>query len=281
MPALKNHDIHTAILIGGAHSNNVLSALQLLIENGIIPILFLLGSPDSEMRGTHLLIRMLVESSSIHWVARDQWTIVEDLATQMAFELNRKGNKAIVIPEGCAMPEAIPGAATLALDILRNELEGGIVFDHIFLDAGTGFQSAITLLAYAWIERKTKFTIVSMADSKELFEENLKNYGLWFESWLQEEIPQPISYELIFPHTAKSFGSVNHLILTSLIAMARSEGVLVDPIYSAKLFSTAKHVLEDKFDDKKTLIVHSGGGLSLSGFQTTIAENIKEIDEPY
>lgn len=279
IPALKRRGIKKAIVLGGAHSNNVLGMLQLLIENGITPILFLLGNPDCEIRGTHLLIRMLADESMIHWIPRGCWPHVAEMANNLAMELNEKEHTTIVIPEGCAMPEAMPGAATLALDLLRNEMESKLIFDHVFLDAGTGFQAAATLLAYAFLEKTTVFTVVSMADSRTEFNQNLKISHGMFESWLGMEGPLPNNYEFIHPFSAKSFGSVNKMVLESLLNMSRMEGIFVDPIYTAKLFDTARHVLNNKSKNGNTLIVHSGGGLALTGFQSMLADKIKDIDE--
>jgi hypothetical protein len=37
------------------------------------------------------------------------------------------------VPEGAHLPESLPGALTLPLDILENERDNNITFDHIFI----------------------------------------------------------------------------------------------------------------------------------------------------
>lgn len=279
IPALKCKKVETAILIGGAFSNNILGAVQLLIENGIVPILFLLGDSNSDLNGTHLMIRLLVAKASIRWISRKDWAQVTALAENYAFELAKEGRFAVVIPEGSVLPEAIPGSVTLALDIIRNENEEKIVFDRIFLDAGTGFQAAMTMLAYAWLEKTVRFSIVLMADSQVVFNQKLKEYHLLFEKWLNEKVPFPVDYELILPETAKSFGSVNASVIETVIDLARTEGILTDPIYSAKLFNAARRQIANKDYRGNSLIVHSGGGIALTGFQSMMAKKIRRNDE--
>lgn len=272
IPALKNRKVKTAILIGGAYSNNILGAVQLLIENGIVPLLFLLGEGNEEPIGIHLMIRMLVESSSIHWIPRKDWAQVAIFAENKALELTRSGQVVAVIPEGSVLSEAIPGAVTLALDILRNEKEENVHFDQIFLDAGTGFQAAMTLLAYAWLEKTTKFSVVLMADPPHVFNQKLKEWHSLFEEWLKEKVPFPVNYKMILPKTAKSFGSVNRSVIETTISLARSEGMFADPVYSVKLFDAARYEIMNKNEGGNTLIVHSGGGLGLAGFQSMLAK---------
>lgn len=276
---LKVNCIESAIIIGGGYSNNVLGLVQLLIENGITPILFLLGDKPCEVQGNHLLIRLLVSESAIHWIIKEQWSRVASYAMDLANELALKGKKVVVIPEGSAMPSAIPGTLSLALDIIRNEKEENIVFDHLFLDTGTGFQASITLLAYAWMEKSAAFTLVVMANERQDFEEKLNEYHVAFEKWLEEKMPFPKNYELLYPVTAKSFGSVNAKVIDSVSDMAQKEGILTDPIYSAKLFDTAKNELKSKPKLGKVLIVHSGGGLALCGFQSQLAKRFKDDHE--
>lgn len=278
LPDLTNRRIHTVIVIGGAYSNNVLGVVQLLVENGIRPVLFLLGDGKEELQGIHLFIRMLIKKDDIHWVSRDQWPEVLFLAEKQAEELMKKGNRAIVLPEGSATFSAIPGASSLALDMIRNEKFEERIFDHIFLDAGTGFQAIITMLSYAFMEKETHFSIVLMAGVKEDFEDKLKSYHAQFEEWLGQEVAFPNHYELLFPSISKSFGSINAHVIKSILHFGREEGILTDPIYSGKLFDTAKKAVENHVVGN-TLIVHSGGGLSLSGFQSKLSGKIKDFDE--
>jgi 1-aminocyclopropane-1-carboxylate deaminase/D-cysteine desulfhydrase-like pyridoxal-dependent ACC family enzyme len=267
------------VVIGGAYSNNVLGIVQLLIENGIEPVLFLLGDAQKELQGTHLLIRMLMKASSIHWISREDWPGVVELAEEYALKQRNQRIHTVVIPEGSVMTEAIPGAVTLALDIIRNENSLGVNFERIFMDAGTGFQAAVALLTYSWLEKPTQFYVVLMADAVEVFEDKLRRFHVAYEKWLNQKISFPTNYTLLHPLTARSFGSVNAGVYDTMIDLARKEGIFVDPIYSAKLFNRSRQYLSDGIYKGNTLIVHSGGALSLTGFQSQLAKRIGECDE--
>ena len=78
IPALKLKGIEEVVVIGGANSNNVLSAAQTLTENGIKITPFLLG-PPSHKQGNLKLLSLFIDDDEIHWVSRDQWAGIETL----------------------------------------------------------------------------------------------------------------------------------------------------------------------------------------------------------
>src|SRR5574337_858884 len=99
IPSLKQQRIEEVVVIGGAHSNNVLSAAQTLTENNIKITPFLLGPPSRKL-GNAKLLSLFVDDSEIHWISRSQWMNCADLANAYAEERNARGVKIFVLPEG-------------------------------------------------------------------------------------------------------------------------------------------------------------------------------------
>lgn len=266
IPYLLQENVVSAAVIGGAHSNNVLGLSQLLIENGIAPTLFLRGSPAVDPIGNELLIRLLVGPQNIQWIARARWSEAESLAHAWASQ--NIGKKSIVIPEGSNLPASLPGATTLALDIIHNERESGVIFDHLFIDVGTGLSAIAAMLGIAAIQKAVNVHLVLLAGSEQQFRENLVRYHGIFEKWIRMPIQIPENFTLHYPPTARSFGSINAEVTHMIHTLAQKEGFLTDPVYSAKLFMTAKSVIEKEHLKGNILIVHSGGGMTLPGFST-------------
>ena len=79
IPSLKQKGIEEVVVIGGANSNNVLSAAQTLTENNIKITPFLLGPPSKKL-GNAKLFSLFVDDSEIHWISRPQWADCERLA---------------------------------------------------------------------------------------------------------------------------------------------------------------------------------------------------------
>ena len=135
IPFLLANGFHEVVLIGSAYSNHVLSLIQLLIENGLQPTLFLRGDPNRPFQGNALLTSLFISPAHIHWFAKEEWKDVESQAHAYA---KQQKPTPFVLPEGGFCFEALPGTLTLPLDILENEEEKKLTFDHIFIEAGTG-----------------------------------------------------------------------------------------------------------------------------------------------
>jgi len=274
LPYLVEQSCQEAVIIGSAYSNHVLGITQLLIENNIQPTLFVLGNADDKRQGNLLLTSLLVPDSQIHWIARKDWTHVEIKAAEYA-----QGNskKTIVIPEGAYMPAALSGALTLSLDILENEKQLQEDFQHIFIDAGTGLMAIAVILAFAWLRKKAQIHVLLLADTKDEFKRKLQEFQLSFEQLVKDKLDEQVvsnQFKLHLPTQAASFGSINTTVFQTIKEIARSEGFFTDPIYSAKLFFEAKKIIQENFLGGNILIIHSGGALTLAGFQEQLSKEV-------
>jgi 1-aminocyclopropane-1-carboxylate deaminase len=275
LPLILQERPDEVIVIGSAYSNHVLSFSQLLRENRIDPLLFLLGDPTCKMQGNLLYSALIADPKNIHWFSRSKWSRIDQIAQTFAEERANENKKTRVVPKGANCAAALPGALTLALDILRNEEENNIVFDHLFIDSGTGMTACALLLAFAYLHKPIVLHILQIAGEKEEFHQILAERKKDFEALLGEAIPSPTHFRLYRPSIAPSFGSVNATIFKTIAEIARTEGFLTDPVFTAKLFYEGKKILAEQYLEGNILFIHSGGGLGLTGFQEEIAKALK------
>lgn len=267
IPWLHQQGFAAITLLGGANSNNVLAALQLLREQNIRPIVFQKSSEKTNS-GNGLLSRLLTNPADLHLITREDWPQASQIAQNHADALTSQGQPCWFLPEGSACLPAFPGAMTLATDIQRNELQSQLTFDHVFVDSGTGHSAAALALQFARAKHSAQLHIVLMAEDEEAFETKMKTqYRPWFlqcggseASFAQE------NYQLYRPANARSFGSVNRSVLNAIQCYAQEFGVLTDPVYSAKLLLEAERLIVDLDLGGNVLVVHSGGTQTLPGF---------------
>lgn len=271
LPYLEKEGIVEVAVIGGAFSNHVLGICQRLIEKGIIPTLFLRGDVTAALKGNFLLTSLLVPSHAIRWISRQDWSNVELLASGYVEQQRQRGIKSFVLPEGAAAEESLAGALTLGWDILNNENTIAHSFDHVFVDSGTALSAIGLLLYFGWAKRPSHLHIVQVAGDSEYFESQLVRFKKAFEALLGERIESLPAYSLYQPMKSRSFGTVNKAVLDTVREIACNEGFFVDPIYSAKLFAEARKIVAERGLKGNVLLVHSGGGLALSGFQDRLA----------
>ena len=275
LPSFLKEKPNEAVIIGSAYSNHVLSLSQLLKENGIEPILFLLGDPECKLQGNLLLTALIAELKNIHWVSRGKWDAIDQIASEYASKRLGDNVRAIVVPKGANCASALPGAITLALDVLRNEEELGIEFDHLFIDSGTGLTACALLLAFALMGKKTFIHIVMVAGGKEEFMQTLSERKTDLEALLAQTLPSPTLFNLYLPSVAPSFGAVNAQIFNTVAELAKKEGFITDPVFTAKLFHEGKKIISEQGLKGNILFIHSGGGLGLTGFQNEMAKIVR------
>jgi 1-aminocyclopropane-1-carboxylate deaminase/D-cysteine desulfhydrase-like pyridoxal-dependent ACC family enzyme len=247
------------LLIGGSHANHVVGLTQLLREVQLPFTLYLKKSHAPAWQGNGLLRQLLVDPAEIRWVATSDWPMVATLAqTECPDHL--------LIPEGGTHPAALPGACTLWLDLLRNEAEQGLAFDHIFIDSGTALMAGALLGMKQWHRPATALHVVLTAGDASFFQAQYARFQGWSREWVGEAFPVADQLHCYPPATARSFGHVNARILAEVRHLARAHGLLCDPVYVAKLFYTARQVIEHKQLTGSVLVIHSGGGSGLMGF---------------
>jgi 1-aminocyclopropane-1-carboxylate deaminase/D-cysteine desulfhydrase-like pyridoxal-dependent ACC family enzyme len=264
IPFLRQENMQEVVLIGSAYSNHVLSFSQLLVENGIRVTPFLRGTPNHFSQGNALLTSLFVPVSSIHWFSKEKWKEVETHAHDYA---QQQPHATFVLPEGGFIREALPGALSLALDLLKNEEEQGFTFDHIFLEAGTGLMESALILGLSWLGRSAHIHVILLAEDQEAFIKRLTTCYQWFLQLMQSDAPFPHPFTLHLPHLTGSFGHTSSSIFETLADLARKEGFLTDPIYTTKLFIESQRILKQEDIRGNILIHHSGGALTLMGFQ--------------
>lgn len=272
IPFFLNTGIQEVVVIGSAYSNHVLSIIQLLIENGLSSTLFLRGQPTRSKIGNSLLISLFVSPNSIHWFSKTEWPSVQSFADKYA---QQQQHLTFVLPEGGGCAEALPGALTLCLDLLENEKERGQTFDHVFIEAGTGFMASALILGLSWLEHPTLVHVLVLAQNQVAFLGQLTRCHTMFSQWLDLPCPFPQNFVLHLPQISGNFGQHSTFLFERMSHLAREEGFLTDPIYTAKLFIETHHLLNQGEIKGNILIHHSGGALTLTGFQEQLQKTQK------
>lgn len=241
---------------GSSRSAFLFGLVQISKSLGIPAELHLIRSTEWSDQGVDALYRCLLESETIHWVERNELaTLAERLAKNL-----EEGD--FYVPEGGVMPASLPGALSLPLEIAAQEQRLGIELESVWIDAGSGFSAQALILGLGFLERKTKVQVVLCAGDEASFEAGLKARKAEAEKLWPEDRWNLADWTLHRPSTARSYGATNRQVWDAMQNVLSREGLLLDPLYNAKLFLTfaAKRTTESQ--NAATLLVHSGGALS-------------------
>jgi 1-aminocyclopropane-1-carboxylate deaminase len=274
LPYIKMQGFSEVLVIGSAQSNNVVAALQLFIENQIPCRLLLLESNEETLKGNLLWMSMLLDMADVIWVTRNDWENVNQIALKYQTDNQVQGKRVFILPEGAAVDQVLPGTMSLAYDILENEEELGIVFDHVFMDSGTGTSAMGLIFGMKQLGKQCKTHITLIAGTRDSFIGSLKyqfkeTRGSNVDNDISDILSNTVFHE---PISAKSFGSVTTTILQALKSIAREEGIIMDPVYSVKHYMTAINVIETQKLSGNILFVYNGGSFAVSGYQDKLSK---------
>jgi 1-aminocyclopropane-1-carboxylate deaminase len=126
------------------------------------------------------------------------------------------------------------------------------------------------ILGLGLLKRLTTCEVLLCAGSEDEFKRDLEARRAELSAELQCDVPQA-SFRCHRPLSARSFGSTNQAVFQEIRRTAQESGILLDPIYSAKLFISARAALAERQSAEPILILHAGGVSSLFGFPQELA----------
>lgn len=259
--AIEQGSYRSLVAWGSSRSQFILGLLQVAAERGLRIELFLLRAQPWQGSGTDQLWALLSRRATIHWVERESWSEVGAMAASLAARQN-----SLLIGEGAAQIEALPGAMSLALDIGQQEARLGLGLQHIVVDAGSGFTAQALFCGLAYLGHQAALHLVLCAGSEASFRQGLDDVKeMCAQLWGSPPPPGPRLF-IHTPVTARSYGATNAAVWSEMRRRAWDSGLLLDPLYMAKLSATFRALDEQGALEGQRLLVHSGGGLNLFAF---------------
>lgn len=265
---IKSQGIQKVALVGSAFSNHIVGLLQLLHEKKIDYHLYLRKPRDEDLQGNHLLIQMLSCKEKRTYLDETAWKNKDTLIPSWI------DADTLYIPEGGLCLPSLYGAMTLAHDIDLNQTFLNLEFDHIFIDAGSGMSAIGLILGLAILEQYKPVHIILTYYDPDFFKTQLTYFHQQLSSALGTFLKLP-PLHLEPSSLGKAFGSTPQAVYEKIGSLAKDQGILTDPIYSAKLFATAQELDEKHHFPGNKLIIHSGGALALWGFLDPLKKHLK------
>ncbi|SMF63121.1 pyridoxal-phosphate dependent enzyme [Pseudobacteriovorax antillogorgiicola] len=262
----RENGVKKVIALGGDRSNHLVSCVQIFHEIGLDYEVWCQESHHQSMRGNQAYLRLLARPGQSRSLSREDWPHAQREAEAYA---QSQADKTVVMAEGACQEEALWGGMSLGMDLLLNQAQEAMEFDHIFMDAGTGIGAAGMKAYLDAVGFKGVLHVVQMApcDIQTWASKGSRLLGLETSATCELRIHQPA--------TARSFGASNTKVMEEIVRFAREDGLLLDPIYTAKLFLTVRQLLPNILSPGQIgAVIHSGGGLAIEGFWEQLGRHL-------
>jgi 1-aminocyclopropane-1-carboxylate deaminase len=243
----KNH----LVTFGGAFSNHLVATAAAAARNNLKATAFVRGE---EVENEMLLLCRLFGMNLI-FTDRERYKNKQQL-----FEENFGNNgEAYFIDEGGASKAATIGCAEIITELTEH-------YDHIFCAAGTGTTAAGLLKGINNAGLKTQLNVIPVLKGGEFIENEILKY--------EADLSQlKLHSEYHFGGYAKTSPALLQFIKT----FTAKTGMLIDPVYTAKMFYAIDDLASKNYfkKDAKILAIHTGGLLGILGMKNKLNEILK------
>ena len=253
----------TLITCGTLQSNCCRTVAAVAARLGMKAILALKGTPPEEYDGNLLLDRLL--GAELRFCTDKEWAGIDELLEDLAARARRRGGTPYVIPESGATVTGALGYVTCGEELVQQIRHGAPAFDTIVITAFSGGSHAGLLMAkqlhglraevvsvpIAWEAAKVRAYVA------DLIGQARRRYGLPVEA--------PGEIQLLDGYQGTGRAEVQAEALETVVRVARLEGIVLDPVYTAKAFAALlDRIRRDPRElGPRVCFIHTGGIFSL------------------
>lgn len=272
----------TILTCGAVQSNHCRLTLSAAVKEGLKCQLILeervKDSYNPEASGNNFLFNLLgIEAVRVVPSGSNMLGELEKLAE----ELRAQGRKPYIIPGGGSNPMGATGYVACAEEIMSQLFDKGINIDHFVVPSGSAGTHAGIVTGMIGVNANIPITGISVNRNKKLQTEAV--YKLAKETakyvGLKEEITEDmiqVRDEFVGPGYSLPTGTM----VEAVQLLARTEGILLDPVYTGKAFAGLVGMIREGKLKKgeNVLFLHTGGSPALYAYTNVmLKENYEEI----
>ncbi|MDQ7948311.1 MAG: pyridoxal-phosphate dependent enzyme [Pedobacter sp.] len=235
------------VTFGGAYSNHLVATAAAAARHHLTATAFVRGE---EVENEMLLLCRLF-GMELRFVDRDCY---RDKRSLFSKHFGDHGS-AYFIDEGGASEQAVEGCREIITELPMH-------FDHIFCAAGTGTTAAGLLREINAQKLQSKLHVIPVLKGAAFIEKEIAAY--------EKNIDQLV---LHLDYHFGGYAKTNPELISYIKGFTAATGILIDPVYTAKMCYAIKDLFEKGLlkKEEKVLAIHTGGLLGLLGMREKFA----------
>jgi D-cysteine desulfhydrase family pyridoxal phosphate-dependent enzyme len=264
----------TLIHCGTLQSNSCRIVAAVAARFGLRAVLALRGAPPAEYDGNLLLVQLL--GAEVRYCGEGKWARVDDVLGELAERERAAGRAPYVIPESGASVTGALGYAACAQEIAQQIRHGAPEFDTLVIAAFSGGSQAGLLIGKQLTGLRAEIVGVPIAGTADAVRRHIADalVGVRQRYGLAVDVPQEI--RLLDGYQGAGRGDVRAEALDTVVQVARTEGIVLDPIVTAKAFHGMLDTLrrDRRALGRRVCFVHTGGIFSVFGFREALGPRL-------
>jgi L-cysteate sulfo-lyase len=258
----------TLITAGAAQSNHARQTAAAARKFGLDCTLALRGEEPPLVQGNLLLDRLL--GADIAWAGNQP---PDEAMARAAEELQAAGHHPYVIPYGGSNPIGASGYVAAMEELLAQCTDRDLHFDHVVLASSSGGTQAGLMVGARALEYGGRILGISVDLEADVLQHRLAGLA----TATAEHLGLGMAFAPEDPgvedgYLGGGYGVVGDLEREALHTLARTEGILLDPVYTSRaLGGLLDLVKRGGFGQhERVLFWHTGGTTGLFGYGDTV-----------
>ena len=259
----------TIITIGGPQSNHVRLTAAAANRLGLETILVLRGDEPPRATG-NLLVDRILGPAEIHFVEADGYPgkngldrIADEKAAQIAARLEAQGETPYIIPNGCKAIHGAFGYAGCVLETVTQLQAMHLAPNAIVAAVGTSSTlTGLILGSHLYAQGEIDVIGISVAGPADAVTARIARQLDEAIERLELDLEIPKSaIEILDDYVGTGYGIPTDAMVEAVLLTARSEGVVLDPVYTGKAMSGLIDLIrKGRFSEGDVVILlHTGG----------------------
>jgi D-cysteine desulfhydrase len=260
----------TLITCGAVQSNHCRLTLAAAVKEGLKCRLVLEervpGSYNPDASGNNFLFRLLgVEKIEIVAAGSDMGSAMEKVADDLA----KEGRRGYIIPGGGSNAIGATGYVSCAQEIQTQLFEKGLNIDRLCVASGSAGTHAGLLTGF--LGCNMNIPIVGIGVSRDPEDQDPLVHKVAVETAARVGVNQEIPRDAVVTfgdYWRPKYSVPNQKMVEAVNIMAKTEGILLDPVYTGKAMAGMIDLCRKGYFKKgeKVLYVHTGGSPALYAY---------------
>lgn len=276
----RSHGADTIVTCGSSQSNHARLTAAAARTLGLECAVVLSRDRYEALQGNLLTVRLMGADVRIVETA-DHWDL-EKYALALCDDLQARGRKPHYIPVSGTTPRSCLGYVRGGLELIEQVAEQRVRLAAIYTPFGTGGIFSALLLTLR--ERGITCPLIGISVNRARAR-CLENFERWWLSLchLLDRDPQRSRgpFEIHDEYIGHEYGDPTEASLDAILLLARTEGILLDPVYSGKMVAgfLAHHAAGRWSPGESILLLHTGGVPALFAYHAAIERHLAKRDE--
>ncbi|HEX2441824.1 MAG TPA: D-cysteine desulfhydrase family protein [Methylomirabilota bacterium] len=261
----------TLITCGTSQSNCCRCVAAVAARLGLKAMLALKGAPSAEYDGNLLLDRLL--GAEIRYCSDEEWEKVDQVMLDMAGQARAAGRAPYVIPESGATVVGALGYLSCGQEIVQQIRHGAPEFDTVAITAFSGGSQAGLLMARQLMGLRAEIVSIPIAWEAPRIRAYVTDVLEQAKRRFHMNVRVPDEICLLDGYQGVGRSAVRDEDLAMVLRIARQEGIVLDPVYTAKAFGGLLDHLQRHPGSlgRRICFIHTGGVFSIFPFRDVLS----------